>query len=451
MPRKIALTDRFIKAMKPAPPGQRIRVWDAVSPGMCVRVNDQGARSFMVYKAWKGKPSPYVGSLGKYPDISLEQARKKVPAILQALAEGKNPRELEAEEIREAARKRADTVSTAIEAFIAWEADESLRSAHATAVVLRREFLGMEAKRQRKAQKWETVWSEGKEPIWRNRPVSTITRRDIIARLDEIRAERGKFALRHGLIAIRKFFSWLEAGERYGVVESPARGISDKTFRIGGQDLKRQRVLTDPELVDVWKAAETLAYPAGSVIQLLMLTGQRLSDITDAKWSEIDLTNQTLMVPPERYKTGVAHLVPLPRKAVEILSELSRFTGEYVFTTTAGKKPLGSLSKAKTKLDLAIAARRKTDGRSKMPPWKIHDLRRTVRTRLSDLGVDSFIAERVIGHALPGLHAVYDRSSHAEQKRDALDRWARLLLSIVEPPPSTPSAANVVPMKRAKR
>lgn len=102
----------------------------------------------------------------------------------------------------------------------------------------------------------------------------------------------------------------------------------------------------------------------------------------------------------------------------------------------------------------AIAERRKKATGEPMPPWVLHDLRRTVRTRLvSDLGIEAYIAERVIGHALPGLHALYDQGSHRDQKRDALDRWADALAVIVGAAPPPEGAAVVPPaeVERARR
>jgi len=103
----------------------------------------------------------------------------------------------------------------------------------------------------------------------------------------------------------------------------------------------------------------------------------------------------------------------------------------------------------KNRLDKAIAERR---GAEPMAPWVLHDLRRTVRTRLvSDLKVEAFIAERVIGHALAGLHAVYDQGSHRDQKRDALDRWAAALAIIVGIAPPPEGAAVVTADELARR
>jgi integrase len=97
--------------------------------------------------------------------------------------------------------------------------------------------------------------------------------------------------------------------------------------------------------------------------------------------------------------------------------------------SSGGQRPITSIALMKARLDAIIAARRKQRA---MPGWVLHNLRRTVRTLLSDPGVDPFIAERVLGHALPGLHGVYDQGRHRTQKRDSLARREALLLSIVE-------------------
>ena len=155
-----------------------------------------------------------------------------------------------------------------------------------------------------------------------------------------------------------------------------------------------------------------------------MLTGQRLNDVAHAQREDIDIGTGVLAVPPERFKTGVAQEVPLTPKAIEILNGLPKFSDGYVFTTTAGARPISGLSKMKARLDQVVAGQRKKNGAKPMPPWVLHDLRRTLRTRLtSDLDVDAFIAERVLGHALPGLHGVYDQGAHRTQKRAALEKW----------------------------
>ncbi len=454
---KKVLTDRELAALKPAPAGKRYVVWDAQQPHLGVRVTAKATKdgkaeavSFIVCKRPAGSSAPVMVTLGRYPEMKLAKARELAPGVLGTLSEGRSPAEAEAERRRAEARRRADTFATAVEKFIEHEKARGLRSWHETEATLRRDFLGQEQKRGRDGARWTAEWTNGTELLWRGRPIVGIARRDVVERLDAIKAERGKHAARHALSAVRKLFNWAEEGERFGIEESAAARVRDKTLGITGRDLKRSRVLTDAELRDVWAAGEAIGYPFGPLVRMLILTGQRLSDIAQARRGEIDLDAALLTVPPERFKTGVAQEVPLAPMAVEILSALPRFTGAFVFTTSGGARPFSSFSKGKRKLDAVIAKVRKTEGREAMAPWTLHDLRRTVRTRLmSDCGVDAFTAERCLGHALPGLHGVYDQGTHRDQKRAALDKWAAALARIVGLVPGP--GAGIVPAEEVEQ
>jgi integrase len=440
VPAKVVLTDRAIKAWPAASNGRRYLVWDAAQPCLAIRITSTGAKSFVVIRRRPGDRDPLTAVLGSYPAVTLKDAREEASKALKLIVGGKSPGEARAEERRQQARKKADTFGAAVEVFLDGLQNEGLRSFRDVEGPLRREFLGQTCKVEVVAGKRVARWEDRRDPVWRDRPIVGIKRADVVERLDVVKRRGGKHAARHALSAVRKFFNWCADGERFGVQTAPTAGVKDGTFAIRGKDLKRTRVLNDSELRDVWQAAGELGYPFGSVVQLLMISGQRVGDISETRWSsEIDLNAATLVVPPERYKTNTAQEVPLPPLAVEILRAVPRFTGPFVFTTTAGVRPINMGSKAKGYIDAAIAQRRRERGDEPMPDWVFHDLRRTVRTRLvSDLGVDAFIAERVIGHTLPGLHGVYDQGTHRTQKRAALEAWAKALTLIVEPPPAAP-------------
>ena len=128
----------------------------------------------------------------------------------------------------------------------------------------------------------------------------------------------------------------------------------------------------------------------------------------------------------ERMKEEVAHTVPLTPAVVEILEQLPRFAGnDFVFAGLKPAKPFTGFSKAKRRLDKLIGD---------IAPYTLHDLRRTVRTRLSELGVTPFIGELVIGHRQRGVHAVYDLFRYENEKREALLKWEANLLAIVAEP-----------------
>jgi integrase len=200
-----------------------------------------------------------------------------------------------------------------------------------------------------------------------------------------------------------------------------------------GAKQPRQRTLGDAELRALWQASETIGYPFGPLYRLLLLTGARKSEMAGAQWSEFDLDKRVWLVPPERFKSNATHMVPLSDQAVSVLKSVPHFTkGDHLFTTTFGEKPVAGFSKGKARLDKLMNA----------APWVIHDIRRTVRTRLASLRIPEMVAEMVIGHGRKGIQRVYDQHSY-EDMREALELWAARLRDIVTPPPE-----NVVRLKK---
>ncbi|MEX5452656.1 tyrosine-type recombinase/integrase, partial [Stutzerimonas stutzeri] len=145
--------------------------------------------------------------------------------------------------------------------------------------------------------------------------------------------------------ALRKMFGW--AVQR-GILEaSPVAGLKPPS-----PEVARARVLTDTELAAVWKAAVAMGYPFGSVVQLLILTGQRRSEVLDAEWREFDLDARLWTIPRHRAKNDRAHQVPLAEPAIQILEALPRVgkPARYLFTTT-GDTPFSGVSKAQERLN----------------------------------------------------------------------------------------------------
>jgi integrase len=175
-----------------------------------------------------------------------------------------------------------------------------------------------------------------------------------------------------------------------------------------------------------------------------MLTGQRRSEIAKVSRAEIDKKNTALVIPAERMKANAAHIVPLGDQALSVLAGLPKFeAGDYLFSTTFGRKPVAGFSDAKVALDKAVAA----ELGEKPKPFTIHDIRRTVRTHLSALPIPQHVAERIIAHTQSELSKTYDLYSFLDEKRHGLALWESRLREIVTPPPSP--ADNVVPLKAA--
>src|SRR5205823_8591823 len=138
-----------------------------------------------------------------------------------------------------------------------------------------------------------------------------------------------------------------------------------------------------------------------AAIRLLILTGQRECEVTNAEWGELDLTNALWRIPAARTKSGRAHLVHLAPQAVAILEALQPITGhkQYVFASPLKKgQPIYGRS-----VNNALLGMFKRGHLPNVTPCHVHDLRRTLVSRLPDLGIESFIGHKIANHRLPGV------------------------------------------------
>ena len=411
------LTDRTLKSLRPAEAGKHVDVWDAGFPGFGVRVSDTGRRTFVLTARYPGSKNPTRRALGVYDKISLEEAREKARTWLGLIAKGIDPETAEEAARQAELRKTENTFGVVVEEFFVRHLRKT-RQGHSAEILIRREFVSR----------------------WADRPITEITRRDVLAVVDAT-VDRGKpYAAHLTLGYARRIFNWAIARGVYGLESSPCDRMRPK--EIIGAKKARTRVLNDDELRALWKAAEGMGYPYGPLFQLLALTGQRKSEVAEARWSEIDLVKRLWEIPAERMKSDAGHVVPLSDDAVRLLEGLPRFTkGDYLFSGSYGALPVNGFSKAKRALD----ARMREELRQ-LPPFVIHDIRRTMRTGLSTLPVPDLVRELVIAHTKPGLHRVYDLHAYENEKRNALDLWAKRLRDIITPPP-----ANVVELARARQ
>jgi integrase len=411
MPKKY-LTDRSLGALRRSPPkGGRIDIMDTAVPGFGVRVNDAGKLTYILNVRFPGDTHPSRRTLGQPGDkthadariFTLADAREEARRWRGSIARGLDPREERDKAKREAEQRRSNTFAAVAEDFIAaMEPTERCRVEVAQAI--HREFV---------------------KP-WGNRPVTEITPLDVLAVIKATKAKGHPHQARNLLGYVRRLFRWAIAQHAYGLERSPCAELQPK--QIIGKKKARKRILSDDELRAAWNAAESLGYPYGLALQLLMLTGQRRSEIAEARWPEIDKKQNALIIPAERMKSDDAHVIPLGRMARKIIDALPRFNaGDYLFSTTSGEKPINGFSKPKARLDEAMAA----ELGHPVEPFVIHDIRRSVRTHLSALPIPQHIAERIIGHAQPGLIQTYDRWGFLEEKRNGIELWEARLRGII--------------------
>ena len=243
------------------------------------------------------------------------------------------------------------------------------------------------------------------------------------------------------------FYNW--AVENDIVTSNPAARLPKP---VNAFARRRQRVLDDAELVDLWRVAERIGHPFGQMVQLLILTGCRLREVAEAEWSEFDLKAHRWLIPAARAKNGEAHEVHLTAPALRILDTLPRIGEQPRFVlTTTGTSPISGFDRAKRKVDAmlaAIDAERLEAGEIGRPrdPWVFHDLRRSVASGLARLKVPFEVLERVLAHrgeSASGLRAVYNRHTYEDEKAQALTKWAAHLEAL-----TTDTGGNVVKFAR---
>lgn len=430
------------QAGQPLTAGDRYEIMDAIVPGMGIRVTDKGQKTFIFVARFPGSSNPTRRALGEHGALTLEKARDKAREWHKLIDKGIDPK-VQAEEeraaaAREAAAKRDRSFQTILDRFIKARRRDGVRKVDEDERDFKRECL-------------PTMYEPNKDkkgiaPVWEGRDVASITMADILQVVESI-AERGK--QRQALNMAQKvgtFFNWCVDDD---VIEvSPYRPKKVRTAI--GQKGSRDRTLNDAELCAFWKATDGTVEGLGEVVsaayRLLLLTGQRLNDIAEASWSELDEKKRVLTIAAARFKSDRDHTVPITDDAMAIIEKLPRFKKcDWMFSLD-GEVPATIGHKAKQRLDAAmLAALKKEDPDATLPAWVNHDIRRTVRTRLSELDVMDEVAEAVIGHVPTSLIRTYNQSDRLKVKRDALTRWEGALADIV----GQKKASNVFPMVRA--
>tara|TARA_R110000787_G_scaffold20785_50_gene61839 strand:+ start:3331 stop:4524 length:1194 start_codon:yes stop_codon:yes gene_type:complete len=377
------LTARAINAAKAQ--SKRQEIPDGIVPGMYLVVQPSGRKSFALRSRIRGKSAKVT--LGNVTQsFGLAEARKAARATLETIHAGDDPR-----------RKRLAPAAVTLPKTVGDLADRYIE-----------QYL------KKQVRRWKTANGEIECHI---RPRIGHLRLDEIERAhvrEMLAAIEPKFpvAANRALQRLRALFNW---GAEHDLAPSnPTVGIRRPT-----KEKPKDRTLSDDELVAVWNACDSLSYPAKEYFRFMILCGQRRDDVRLMQWREIDLERGDWVIPGARYKSGRAHLVPLTADMIALLRELPfRNNGGYVFSVSGGETPYTNLQKPKKVIDTSCD----------IEPWTIHDLRRTLRTGLSRLGIRPDISERVIGHTVGGiLGQTYDHYEFRSEKLSALEAWGELV------------------------
>jgi len=371
--------------------------WDSDISGFGIRLYPSGKKSFVYYYRKDGTQRLYT--IGQYGSITLDQARDLARKRAGEVADGKDP--LTAKRARK--KKHEWTVEKAY-----------------------RDFLEKYAKRFNKHWKeTKRIFEKDVLPDLGKIPIDEVKRQDLVQLLDEIMERDAGIMANRTLAALKRFFGWCV--ERGLIENSPAVNIKRPA-----RAKSRDRVLSDHEIVEVWRAAEQMSYPFSHLIKFLLLTGQRRGEVASMRWEDFDVKEKLWIIPQELTKSNRRQEVPLSDAALEILDYVLNL-GDYVFTSL-GIRPFENFSRDKKELDTLINQARAKRA-PKIAPWTIHDLRRTVASGMARLKVAPHVIESVLNHRagiISGVAAVYNRHDYLDEKREALDVWAAHILELLE-------------------
>ena len=391
-----ALTDAKIAGLKASQSGQ-VEISDAKVPGLRIRVGKSGIKTFILRKRVGGRLRNIA--VGRYgPRLSLADARRKARSLLSDIEAGKDP--------SVSNRKRTG------------------EGAQLTLRALWPEYRLAKAS-LRSVQEIERIFEKYILPEFGDRLADVVTRGEVTRFIDGI-AEGAPVMARSVHAQLGAFYSW--AMPRLDRL--PANPCRD-----AGRPPKpksHDRVLSEKELGALWIAAEKEGKPWEHAIKLLILTGQRRSEVFEAERAEFDSAAALWTIPRHRAKNDIEHMVPLSGSALEVLASISANSTEMkLFPADRNSANAASgISKVVERLRKIVL--QNVEG--EVANWTLHDIRRTVATGMQRLGIRLEVTEAVLNHisgSRGGIAGVYQRHDFLSEKRDALEQWAAEVARIV--------------------
>ena len=409
------LTAATVEKLKPTEKRQEIP--DDLCTGLYLVVQPTGKKGWQVRYRHGGTHRRM--SLGAYPVLSLADARQRARNALAAATEGRDP----AAEVKAAKAPKSEVDRDKVKALI-----QQFDKRHLSTLKS-----GAEAKRQ---------LDRYVVPAWGDRSIREITKRDVRDLLDELMDAGKKTTANLVRLHLSNFFNWCV--DRDVIEVPPTLGM-----KAPAKTVSRDRVLSDDEIRWFWAACEAEGFPWGPLGKVLLLTGQRLNEV--AQITEAEIRADLWHLSADRTKNGRAHDVPLSKAVRDILAAVDRIDGRpgFIFTTT-GTTPVSGFFKGKSSLAARMEriASQERGEPVEIPRWTFHDLRRTAATGLAKMGIAVRVTEAVLNHVSGtggGIVAVYQRHDFADEKRAALDAWARRVAALIEG-----EAANVVHLVGAR-
>lgn len=412
----IRLTDLYLRNLKPDCTKQ-IEVFDAITSGLSYRLSPGGTGSwYLNYRIGSRKRRYKLGTLKTMP---LAEARKSAQAARALVEKGEDP---QWRRVQEAAATTDLLFEAVAREFVEKHAKRKTRTWKETERILTREFF----------------------PTLGEIPIHRIRRRDIIAITEAIVARGSPIMANRAHAAIRKLFRWALRGPYHHVLSvSPCADMERPS-----KPAERDRVYSDAELVKVWRAAEAIGHPFGTIVHLLILTGARLNEIAQMRWQEIDFESAswTINTPGQNRtnKSGRQIKKPLTPMLLAIIMSIPRIHDEYVFPSTRGTRPVSGFSKWRKRLNQLSGIFDATN----------HDFRTTLSTRIADLDIEMGSAvtsaeavEFLLNHRLWSGSKVkrkYNQSHYQKPVLKVLTIWGNHIITLLENDEASSTPVNPI-------
>jgi integrase len=272
--------------------------------------------------------------------------------------------------------------------------------------------------RPRTFTEWKRYLEESYFKPLHNLPVDSVLRRDVAACILAISRKNGQVAAARARSAISALYSW-----------AMGQGLAENNPVIGTNKPvappERTRVLSDAELLAVWKATEEPT-EFNRIVRLLITTGQRRSEVGGMAFGECDLDRATWTIPAERAKNGNEHEVPLGSLALDVIRSVPEVIGRDLLFGARTDRGFTGWAEFKRALDKRLG--------DAVGPWTLHDLRRTVATRLNDLGTKPHIVEQLLNHRghKAGVAGRYNHSKYKVAVKNAVALWNNHIIGLIE-------------------
>lgn len=378
----MSLTDKTVKSLT-APAKGQITYWDKSVTGFGLRVSQGGSKSFVVVHGANRRRT----TLGRYPVISLSDARTEAKRLLAELTLGKT-------------RPANITVKDAINAYLKYSEAQHKTSTHEN-------YKG----------NLKRYFSLGRMYL------SDVTPQEIMRCVNKL--NHSTSVQNQVFVVLRAFFNWCVS--QHYLQSSPLNGMS-----LPNSTSSRDRYLNDKEINVVFNSAITHGHPFGTVVALLLLTGQRRGEVAHFHKDWVNFAARTITIPDQITKNKRQHTFPFGKFTESILKSVP-MTETWYFPASRSHvrgKPttvMNGWAKGKAAFDDSIE--------EDLAPWTLHDLRRTYSSTMAKLGTPIHVTERLINHtsgSISGVAAVYNRYDYMDEMRTAVAAYEAHLQSLLK-------------------